>query len=74
MKTKAGSCAILRTGGEISNLMPENDSGRNLRSRSAKLISYPIDFLMRGRAIVKFQGQIYAPNTSFILRNSDINP
>ena len=28
----------------------------------------------QGRAIVKFQGQIYAPNTAFILRNSDINP
>jgi hypothetical protein len=28
----------------------------------------------QGMAIVKFQGQIYAPNTSFILRNSDINP
>ena len=34
--------------------MPENDLSRDLRARSAKLISYPIDFLMRWRSIVKF--------------------
>ena len=34
--------------------MPENNPGRNLRARSVKLISYPIDFLMRWRTIVKF--------------------
>ncbi len=34
--------------------MPENDPGRDLRARSAKLISYPIGCLMRWRSIVKF--------------------
>ncbi|MFZ2225341.1 MAG: hypothetical protein WAV26_11725 [Candidatus Deferrimicrobium sp.] len=34
--------------------MPENDPGRDLRARSVKLLSYPLDFLMRRRSIVKF--------------------
>jgi len=34
--------------------MPENDLRRDIRTRSVKLISYPIDFLMRWRSIVKF--------------------
>jgi hypothetical protein len=34
--------------------MPENDLRRDIRARSVKLISYPLDFLMRWRAIVKF--------------------
>jgi len=35
--------------------MPENDPGRDLRARSRKMISYPLDFLMRRRSIVKFR-------------------
>jgi len=34
--------------------MPEKDPGRDLRARSRKMISYPLDFLMRRRSIVKF--------------------
>ena len=34
--------------------MPEIDLSRNIRARSVKLISYPLDFLMRWRATVKF--------------------
>jgi len=42
--------------------MPENDPGRDLRARSVKMISYPVDFLMRWRFIVKFllHGAIFA--------------
>ncbi|MGZ9149189.1 MAG: hypothetical protein ACXW4G_12590, partial [Candidatus Deferrimicrobiaceae bacterium] len=34
--------------------MPENDLRRDLRARSVKLVSYPVDFLMRWRSVVKF--------------------
>ncbi len=52
--------------------MPENDPGRDLRARSAKLISYPLDFLMRWRSIVKFllHGAIFtfAYGMAYLLR------
>jgi len=34
--------------------MPENDLGRDLWARSVKLFSYPLDFVMRWRSLVKF--------------------
>jgi len=35
--------------------MPDNDLRRDLRARSVKLFSYPVDFLMRWRSVVKFR-------------------
>ncbi|MBW6505108.1 polysaccharide biosynthesis protein, partial [bacterium] len=52
--------------------MPEKNAGRDLRTRSVKFISYPIDFLMRWRSIVKFllHGAIFvfAYITAYLLR------
>lgn len=52
--------------------MPENDLSRDLRVRSVELISYPLDFLMRWRSIVKFLLHVaifvFAYITAFLLR------
>ena len=39
---------------KIARWLPENDLGRDLRARSVKLLSYPLDFLLRWRGSVKF--------------------
>jgi len=53
-------------------MSPENDPGRDLRARSVKMLSYPIDFLMRWRSIVKFLLHatifIFAYITAYLLR------
>jgi len=52
--------------------MPENDLGRDLWARSVKLFSYPLDFLMRWRSIVKFMLHaaifVFAYVTAYLLR------